>query len=258
MELEIVWVDEPAGELIRPVRADEPLPAVLVIHELWGLDPHIRDVSLRLAAAGFLVFAPDLYWSGDGRPPALAPARTRACEEFLDTLPVPAWGDEEAREAALGGRPDAPALRETFAALFAGDRAAFLRRLEDGVASLRALAPRVASIGWCMGGGLSARLTTTDTPPDAAVVFYGAPPEPDRHELVSAPILGFFGGDDHRLTQSVAPFAQSMARLGKPFEHHVYAGAPHAFFNDTRASYRARPSRHAWARALTFLDEHLS
>jgi carboxymethylenebutenolidase len=246
-------VAAPVGYLTRPARADGP-PAVLVIQELWGLDSHIRDVADRLATAGYLAFAPDLYAP---RPPALAPERTRAVETFYEETPADVWADEERLAAARDARPDGAELAETFAVLSGLDRSAFLPALEGHLAWLREQAPRVGTIGFCMGGGLSAALTTTSSPPDAAVVFYGGLPEPRAHERVAAPILGFFGGDDPRLTQWVEPFGESMRALGKEFEGHVYEGAPHAFFNDTRTFYRSEAARQAWARTLTFFAERL-
>jgi carboxymethylenebutenolidase len=257
VELRADWVEEPAGYLVRSERAREPLPAILVIQELWGLDRHIRDVAERFATAGYLAFAPDLYRRDGGRPAPLAEERIRAYEDFLDTMPVGAWGDEEARETALSERADAADLRETFAALSAGDREAFLRELERCLSWLRERAPAVGSVGWCMGGALSARLAASSTPPDAAVMFYGTPPDEETAPKVGCPLLGFFGGADHRITQWVEPSATLLREHGKAFEHHVYEDAPHAFFNDTRSSYRLGPSRDAWARTLAFFAERL-
>lgn len=71
-------------------------------------------------------------------------------------------------------------------------------------------------------------------------------------------MLGLYGGDDPRITDGVPAFAEAMKLAGKSFEHHVYAGAPHAFFNDERRSYRLSPSRDAWARTLAFFAKHLA
>jgi carboxymethylenebutenolidase len=246
------------GLLVRPAAAgDTALPAILVIHELWGLDEHIEDVAERFAAAGYLAYAPDLLAP---RPPELYRERVSALAAFFDGTPREVWSDEEAFEAHLAAAGDADALRRTRDSLMAvpADVPALLARLEDAVRFLRERAPSVGSVGWCMGGGLSGRLTTTATPPDAAVVFYGAPPEPELHERVAAPLLGLFGEHDQRITQWVEPFTASMRALGKPWEAHVYAGAPHAFFNDTRRNYRPDAARDAWARTLAFFAERLS
>jgi carboxymethylenebutenolidase len=71
-------------------------------------------------------------------------------------------------------------------------------------------------------------------------------------------VLGFYGADDTRISATVPDLAQAMARAGVAFEHHIYPGAPHAFFNDTRRSYRAGAARDAWARCLTFFAAHLA
>jgi carboxymethylenebutenolidase len=250
--------DTPPGLLVRPAAAgDATLPGILVIHELWGLDAHIEDVTERFARAGYLAFAADLLAP---RPPELAADRVRALETFYERTPREVWSDEAAFDVHLAAETDGDALRETRDSLMAAaaDRQPLLARLEDAVRFLRERAPSVGSVGWCMGGALSARLTATGTPPDAAVMFYGTPPEPELHERLSAPLLGLFGEEDQRITQWVEPFGESMRALGKPWEAHVYAGAPHAFFNDTRSFYRVDAARDAWARTLAFFADRLA
>ena len=91
----------------------------------------------------------------------------------------------------------------------------------------------------------------------ATVVYYGTPPPGDRAGAISSPMLGIYGGKDRAITDAVPAFAEAMAAAGKTFDHRVYPGAPHAFFNDTRPWYRVRAARDAWARTLGFLAEHL-
>jgi len=74
---------------------------------------------------------------------------------------------------------------------------------------------------------------------------------------LSCPLLGFYGGDDHRITDAVPTMAKTIEEIGGSFEHHIYPGAPHAFFNDTRPSFRVDAARDAWARLLGFFAEHL-
>jgi carboxymethylenebutenolidase len=83
------------------------------------------------------------------------------------------------------------------------------------------------------------------------------PPPAERLGGIACPLLGIYGGEDGRVTGAVPAFADAMSAAGKRFEHHVYPGAPHAFFNDTRPAYRVGAARDAWARTLGFLVAQL-
>ena len=182
-----------------------------------------------------------------------------AVKDFLNSLPVGTWWDEAARRDALAGRPagEREALAATLAALFqARDRDALVALLRDAVAALRddpACDGGVAAVGWCMGGALAARLAAAEPTLLGAAVFYGEATPAAMVPTVACPVIGFYGGDDPRITENVPAFAELMREAGKRYEPHIYAGAPHAFFNDTRPSYRVHAARDAWARLLGFL-----
>jgi carboxymethylenebutenolidase len=240
------------------------LPAVVLVQEIWGVDEHIRDLAERLAGAGYLVLAPDLYSLGGARPAALLAPRVAAAKAFLDTIPPSSWWDEAARTEALSELPaeEGEAIAATFAALFAPrDRQESVAVLRDAVRHLRADARctgRVGSVGFCMGGGLSAQLACAEPELAAAVTFYGASPARTDLAGLACPVLGFYGGEDPRITTTVPELADAMGAAGKRYEWHVYAGAPHAFFNDSRRSYHADAARDAWARLLGFFAGHLA
>lgn len=270
MDLTCEWVDVTGDGLalqayrVRPAVADGALPAVVLVQEIWGVDEHVQDLAWRFAAAGYLALAPDLYSLGGRRPPELAQERVAAVKRFLDTIPPSSWWDEEARGAALAALPAAErdALSATFATLFGPrDLPRWVRALRASVAHLRADSAfdgRVGSVGWCMGGALSARLACAEPQLAAAVVFYGASPEPGDLAGLACPVLGLYGGDDPRISDTVPALAEAMAAAGKDFEWHIYEGAPHAFFNDTRRSYHVGAARDAWARCLGFFARTLA
>lgn len=269
MELETGWIEIGSGERalaayrVRPAAAAGPQPAVLVIQEAWGVDEHIQDMAERLATAGYLTLAPDLYSIG-GRRPELAPERVAAVKAFFETVQPAVWTDPAAREQALAALPadERERVAGTMAVLFGGrDPETHLAALDDAVGALRddaACDGHIGSVGWCLGGALSARLACREPRLSAAVVFYGSPPPADEMAAIACPVLGLYGGDDTRITATVPDLAETMAQAGVAFEHHIYAGAPHAFFNDTRRSYRPGAARDAWARCLTFLAAHLA
>lgn len=274
MKLAIAQVDLPGshlGHLVRPARVDGPLPGIVLVQEIWGVDEHVQDVAARLAAAGYAVLAPALFSQGREYPPALAPERVERAKRFLDTVPPQAWAglpDAVARTgmlAALAERERA-SLDETLSAIFPAQRAAMLEGwAHDLVQAAEWLrrspavqGRRVGALGFCMGGALAARVATEDPALAAAVVFYGAPPPAEKLAGIACPIMGQYGADDARLVQQLPAFEQGMRAAGKPLELHVHPGAPHAFFNDTRVSYRVEAARAAWAEALGFLARHLS
>jgi carboxymethylenebutenolidase len=241
----------------RPAAAGERLPGVLLIQEIWGVDDHIQDLTARVATAGYLALAPDLYSLG-GRPAALRPPRVAAVKTFLNSLPVGSWWDATARQEALDGLPagERATVAESLGALFAPrDRDALVALLRDAFVVLRDdpdCNGRVAAVGWCMGGSLSARLACAEPALAGAAVFYGEPAPDELVAQIACPVIGFYGAADPRITDTVPAFADKMMAAGKEYEPHVYSGAPHAFFNDTRPSFTVDAARDAWARLLAF------
>lgn len=256
-----------AGYLAQPGGVAGPQPAVLVIQEIWGVDSHIEDVARRLAGAGYAAFAPDLYLAGGLRPPELVPERIAAVRAFMNSLPPTAWSDAEARNRAMAALPgpERARIEASYAAMFAGvgklDR--FLPALAAAVRHLRrdcaaSAGQPLGCVGFCMGGGLSALLACEEPDLKAAAIFYGAAPPPERIPQIACPVLGFYGALDARINAGLPAFAEAMAAAGKAFEHHVYEGALHAFFNDTRPSYHVGAARDSYARLLAFFRQHLA
>lgn len=274
MGLHSEWVkfgenEQYSGYLVLPegpTAGDKP--AVIVIQEIWGVDDHIQDVTGRFAKAGYVAFAPDLFYRDGAKTAALQEDRVAAAKRFLDTIPPAAWRDPEARGKALSELPGSqgPAIGETLEQIFAaGSQApAYLELLATSADYLRGRegstsGPRkVGAVGFCLGGMLSAQLAARDAKLGAAVVFYGNLPQAEQVPQVQCPVLGLFGKHDTRITDQVPAFAAAMEQHGKSFEYRIYEEAPHAFANDTRPSYRPEAAQDAFARTLNFLREHLS
>ena len=222
-------VSFPNGELkiggyLAAPSGEGRFPAVLVIHENRGLNEHTRDVARRFAAEGFVALAPD----GLSRKGGTASMKT----------------PDEAR-AAIGTLTAEEALSD----------------LEAGLAYLNILpnvqAGNLGSVGFCWGGARSFALATRPNALKAAVVFYGSAPSNEDLAKVKCPVLGLYGETDTRITSSVPAVAETLKAAGKPFEHKVYAGAGHAFFNDTGERYNAEAAKDAWSRTLEFLRANL-
>jgi carboxymethylenebutenolidase len=272
---EQVDYDSPVGGvsayLSRPVAADGPLPGVVVIQEIWGVDRHIQDLADRFASAGYVALAPDLYSAGGGRPQVLAAVRVEAAKAFLNSIPPGEWmtvlGDDARRAEALSKLPDEQAreVGETIAALFGGvggDSERHVDVLRAAIAFLRhhpaCTGRAVGSIGFCMGGALSALLACEEPQLSAAVVYYGSSPEAERVGSIHCPLRGFYGQDDPRIVGGLPAFDAALSAVGADHELRIYPNTGHAFFNDTRPSYRPEAARDAWGRTLAFFAQTLA
>src|SRR6516162_89431 len=200
-----------------------PFPALVVIHEYWGLNDWVKEQASKLADQGYVVLAIDLY------------------RGKVATTP------DEAHQI-MRGVPDDRATRDLLAA------SAYLR-------SLKSVDPaRVGDIGWCMGGGYALNLAIADPKLKAAVINYGHLATDDATlKQINAAILGIFGGQDKGITPAdVNKFESQMKALGKTVNIHSFPDAGHAFENSTNEqAYRADDAAQAWKLTTDFLEQHL-
>jgi carboxymethylenebutenolidase len=244
--------------LVTPEGGSGRRPAVVVIHEIFGPDAHIRDVARRFASEGYVAAAPNLF-TGELQA-ILTPANVRLAMEALANAPP----DLRAHPGKMGefAASQPPEVRPVLGALaqvsdpstqttFAGE----LGRVTEYLRRRPTVDPdRIASVGFCFGGAMSARLATVDPRLRAAVIFYGQNPPLDQVPEIRAHLLGLYGGEDPGITGTVPEFASAVRAAGGSFEHHVYPGARHAFFNDTRESnYHRASAEDAWGRVKEFL-----
>jgi carboxymethylenebutenolidase len=211
------------GFLAMPRDAAEPLPGVIVIHEWWGLNDNIKAATRRLAGEGYVALAVDLY---DGK-----------------TATTPE--DAQALMTGVVGEPDAARanLRQAYEYL---EKYAF--------------APRIGSLGWCLGGGWS--LQTALLLPDqldAMVMYYGQFVDADSElDTLEMPLLGHFGALDESIpVREVQDFRDRLRGLGKDARILIYSGANHAFANPSGGNYHEKAATDSWRETLAFLDQHL-
>ena len=195
-------------------------PGVLVIQEWWGLVPHIKDIADRFAAVGFVALAPDLY---DGA-----------------TTSEP----DEAGKMMMAMELDKAARHMSGAV--------------DHLLSLDATTgDGVGVVGFCMGGGLALWLPTMNPAVTAAVPFYGALPWEDvnpDYSRSNAAFLGHYAEKDSWATlESARELEKAIREAGNEVTFHYYPGCDHAFFNDTRDSFRPEAAADAWTRVLAAL-----
>jgi carboxymethylenebutenolidase len=212
------------GYFVAPADMFEPLPAVIMIHEWWGLNDNVRKQADRLAAAGYIVFAVDLF----GGETATTPSAARNL--MLTVVEDP----ESANDNLLS------------AYQFVSETAG---------------APAVAALGWRFGGSWSlntAMLLPDDL--DAVVIYYGqVDAEEEKLLPVKAPILGLFAGDDISIKRaSVDAFRDALERLRKDYEIQVYDGVRQGFANEDATNFDRNAATDAWQRSLDFLQRHLA
>jgi carboxymethylenebutenolidase len=198
-------------------------PGILIIHEWWGLNDWVKDQASKLSDLGYVALAVDLY---RGKVATTA---------------------DEAHEI-MRGVPDDRAARDLHAAF------EFLKSQPN------VKKDRIASIGWCMGGGYSFNVALQEPTLTADVINYGhLATEPESLKKINASILGIFGGQDRGIpVEDVKKFEQTMKQLGKKVEIVIYPNAGHAFENpNNKAGYRPDDAADAWKRTVKFLAETL-
>ena len=210
------------GYIAAPQEGDN-LPAVILIHEWWGLNENIRENAQRFAAAGYVALAVDLY------------------------------GGEATTSAAKAGRL-ALRVRNNMEEAF--------DNLEAAVATLaadeRVDSARIASVGWCFGGGWSYQMARNNLGVSASVIYYGRFNPADDLSLMRGTIIGHFAEDDITIrVDRVREFEAQLMTLSGAHEIYIYPNTQHAFANPYQDVYNATAAEEAWDRTLTFLEREL-
>ena len=227
LRIKTITIDSPQGYgslpgyLCRPAGASGPLPGVLVVHENRGLNPHIEDVTRRLALEGYLALAPDALGPLGGYP-----------------------GDEDKARALFGQLDQNKTQQDMLAAAQA------LLRHPDSNGQL-------GVVGFCWGGGIAHTLATRLPELAAAVPFYGNHPPASEAIKVKAPLLIHFADQDERINAAWPAYEAALKAAGARFEAQRYPGTQHGFHNDTTPRYDAGAARLAWSRTLDFLARQL-
>ena len=211
--------DETVQGILYTPAGKAPFPAIIVIHEYWGLNDWVKEQASKLSYEGYVTLAIDLYRGKVATTPDMA-------------------------HEIMRGVPEDRAKRDLHAAF-------------EFLASLPTVKPdRIGAIGWCMGGGYSLDVALQEPTLAADVINYGhLATDPDAMKKIHAPILGLFGAQDHGITpDDVHKFEASMKQLGKQVDIKIYDDAGHAFENpNNKDGYRAADAADAWKRTVDFL-----
>ena len=210
------------GYLARPASAGgSPLTAILVIHENRGLNPHIEDITRRLALDGFMAFAPDALTPLGGYP-----------------------GDEQKAVTAFATLDQTKAQEDFVAA------ARWLKARSDSTGKL-------GTVGFCYGGGIVHLLATRLPELSAGVAFYGNVPAPAEAAKVKSPLLVQQAANDERINAAWPAYEAALKAAGVKFTVYQYPGTQHGFNNDTTPRYDAAAAKLAWERTLAFFRTYL-
>ena len=210
------------GYMARPSAAGK-YPAVVVIHENRGLNPHIEDITRRMALAGFLALAPDALSAAGGTP------------------------TDETTMRDLFGKLDPTATRNNFV-----KAVEYLKTRPDSTG-------KIGCVGFCWGGAMANQLAIHAPDLKAAVPFYGRQPDAADVPTIKAALQLHYGGLDERINAGIPAYEEALKKANVPYELYVYEGAQHAFNNDTAPTrYNEAAAKLAWERTLTFLKAKLS
>lgn len=203
-------------------KGNKKIPGVIVIHEIWGLNPHIEDVARRLALEGFMAIAPD----------ALTP---------------------------LGGTPDDPSVaRPMFRKLNNQSTVKNYMAAQKYLQNHPVSNGNVGVIGFCWGGGMANQLAVNSPDLKAAAPFYGSQPTAEDVPKIKASLLLHYAENDNRINAGIPAFEEALKKTSIDFQMHSYKGASHAFHNDTNASrYNKEAAQLAWKRSIEFFKEKL-
>ena len=209
--------------LAKPKKISGKIGAVLVIHENRGLNPHIRDVTRRVAKAGYIALGVDALSPFGGTPA----------------------NEDEAR--SLFAKLDGPKNVNNFLKGF------------DYLRSLKESNGKTACVGFCWGGGLANQLAVSSPNLNAAVAYYGRQADAVDVPKIKASLMLHYGGLDERVNAGIPAYETALKAAGTKHEIYIYEGANHAFNNDTAPTrYNAEVAKLAWERTLRLFKDTLS
>ena len=210
------------GYLAVPANAKGKLPAILVVHENRGLNPHIEDVTRRLALEGFIAFAPDALHPLGGYPGEEDKARTL----FQQLDQVKSRADFVAAAGALKSLPQSTG--------------------------------KVGVVGFCYGGAIANHLATVIPDLAAAVPFYGSQAPAADVPRIRAPLMIHDAGKDARILAGWPAYEAALKANKVEYQHFLYEGAEHGFNNDTTPRYDEAAAKLAWSRTVGFFKAKLA
>lgn len=244
-----------------------PRPAIVVIHDIWGLSDHTKDVADRFASNGYVALAPALYSSNQEIYSILTPQSVAATTNFMRGLPADRRGDMAYLQQQISELPfpEQGSVRQVIGLVFRAGGLPKGKITQEAVKAVEFLNSKefvrtgsIGHVGFCFGGGISFNLAC-QTKTAACVVFYGENPSPiEVVEGMQSPFLGHYAGEDMRINADLNKLVAAVVKYKKDFEMRIYPGTYHAFFNNTApTTYNANAAKEAWERTLRFFARTL-
>jgi len=209
------------GYLVMPAKFTGKLPAVMVVHENRGLNPHIEDIARRAALENFIAFAPDALTPVGGYP-----------------------GDED-RARELFGKLDQTKARADFVAAFG-----FMKAMTE-------VSGKIGVVGFCYGGSIANYLATQLPKLAASSPFYGGAAKTEDVPKIKAPLLIHHASTDERINAAWPAYETALKAAGAKYEAFIYANTQHGFNNDTTPRYDEAAAKLAWGRTIEFFNKNL-
>ncbi len=227
LDIERVTFPAPEGEikglLVRPKEGPDRLPAVIVIHENRGLNPHIEDVTRRIALEGFLALGVDMLSPAGGTP-----------------------SDEDQARDMIAKLDNAQTVTGLVAAV-------------DYLSGHEGSTGKVGAVGFCWGGRKVNELAAASPDLAAGVAYYGTQIPTEEVAAIKAPLMLHYAELDERVNAGIEAYTKALDAAGKSYVLHMYEGANHAFNNDTNAPrYNKQAADLAWERTIAFFRENLA
>jgi carboxymethylenebutenolidase len=226
---DVNYFDSSSGYVVYPSSATtgNKLPAIIMIHEWWGINDNIRSMANTLAKQGYVVLAADLFKGQSANDPNQAMQLVK----IVSDNPQQSVSNLQAAVKYLSSLPFVDSSK-------------------------------IASIGWCFGGGQSLQLAlhSEQRPLVATILYYGTPLVTDKQELskIKWPVLGIFGDNDQAIPlPNIQQFKAALDADGIPNEIHIYKGLGHAFANPSGANYAPNETVDAWQKTLAFLKKYM-
>ncbi|MEM3791139.1 MAG: dienelactone hydrolase family protein [Candidatus Micrarchaeaceae archaeon] len=227
---------------------NESKKGLIVIHEIFGLNEHIKNVARRFAKEGYVVLAPSLFSSKDMKDIA-SEENIGLAMKIMFSIPPEKQRDIDYLVKEFEKHERRNELRRLVDLLFLNrpiER--FTKELVESARFLKEQCnvERVGSVGFCFGGGMSLNLACTGEV-DSAVTFYGENPKPiDKIKGFKGSFLGIYAGEDSRINAGIPELVREMVDKKLPFHIKVYKGVHHAFFNDTGRNYNKEAAEDAY------------
>jgi len=235
-------------------KPETPKAGIIVIHEIWGLNENIKDITNNFAKEGYYAVAPHLY------------AQDFLNEENIKDTMMKFWSipaDKRSDESYIRQiyENSSETQKKIIDALVTNRENTFKQMMKDLITvytNLKNSVNKIGAIGFCMGGGLAFQLAT-EVELDAVTIFYGANPNPiDRISKIKGPILGIYAGEDKNIDAGLPDLLKAVVEYKKDLELKIYPGAQHAFFNNRGPVYNKSAAEDAWERTIRFFSRWLS